>query len=162
MWSALMLYNSFSGPRPRHGATGRSPSCQRDSMNGAFQSGEVTERSPGRLRFHCAPIGSATKQRASAQRFLRRIALRQKSRRPVSYSSKPANTMTATSRVSRSSRAKAGDELTFDGHALESGGKKAAAAMNDENLMALLRERPQPAARANAPWRHLRAMLQRT
>ncbi len=37
--------------------------------------------------------------------------------------------------------AQASDELAFDGHALEGGGKEAAAAMHDENFMALLHER---------------------
>ena len=35
----------------------------------------------------------------------------------------------------------AGNELTFDGHALESGGKQAPATVHDENFVALLRER---------------------
>src|SRR6266576_1787855 len=37
--------------------------------------------------------------------------------------------------------AQAGDELAFDGHALEGGSEKTAAAVHDENFMALLRER---------------------
>jgi len=37
--------------------------------------------------------------------------------------------------------AQAGDELAFDGHALEGGGEKAAAAMHDENFVALLGKR---------------------
>ncbi len=37
--------------------------------------------------------------------------------------------------------AQAGDELAFDGHALESGREKAAATVNDENFVALPRER---------------------
>ena len=37
--------------------------------------------------------------------------------------------------------AQAGDELAFDGHALERGGKKPPAAMHDENFVALLRQR---------------------
>ncbi len=37
--------------------------------------------------------------------------------------------------------AQTGNELAFDGHALEGGGEKAAAAMHDENFMAALRER---------------------
>ena len=37
--------------------------------------------------------------------------------------------------------AQAGDEFAFDGHALEGGGKKTAAAVDDEYFVALLRER---------------------
>ena len=137
MWSALMLYSSLSAPRPRQGATGSKFFAPQRFKKFRIHSGEIADEAEATCHFivHHGFGGEARGVRRGNSDG--RLTLGGDGRGQTLVQ-KPAKTITATSRVSRSVTRRSADKFALNSHALQRGGEEPAATVHDKDFVAFV------------------------